>query len=242
MTTFAPGTNRDYANAYNNWWFGGGFERGEPAPRRQDFGPDAGGRMPSPELPGPPPPVPTQGYRPQPAGGQPWGDVLPPGRRRDADPYADIRDLMEQYPGVDPAALRRHKANMERERLNEAADRFRNDSRQYDPETVRNERMRRQAEQNDREQRDGANRYYEQQRRESERVVPPPSQPRPPVGVSPRPINGSPPGGNYGGPPRLFQPGMAQPVPPPSQGTPYGAPSPWGGGPPRRLFAKPPRT
>lgn len=38
MTTFAPGTNPGYVNAYNNWWFGSNG-RG-PAPRRSDFGPD----------------------------------------------------------------------------------------------------------------------------------------------------------------------------------------------------------
>lgn len=37
MTSFAPGTNRDYAAAYNDWWFGGA--QGE-APNRKDFGPD----------------------------------------------------------------------------------------------------------------------------------------------------------------------------------------------------------
>ncbi len=47
MTTFAPGTNRDYANAHSNWWFGGGSQRGESAPRRQAFGPDANGTTPA---------------------------------------------------------------------------------------------------------------------------------------------------------------------------------------------------
>lgn len=39
MTSFAPGTNRDYANAYDNWWFG---QNGRgPAPQRSSFGPDS---------------------------------------------------------------------------------------------------------------------------------------------------------------------------------------------------------
>lgn len=38
MTSFAPGTNPEYAAAYNNWWFNGGQQRGEPAPNRQAFG------------------------------------------------------------------------------------------------------------------------------------------------------------------------------------------------------------
>lgn len=39
MTSFAPGTNRDYANAYNNWWFN---QNGQgPAPQRSAFGPDS---------------------------------------------------------------------------------------------------------------------------------------------------------------------------------------------------------
>lgn len=41
MTTFAPGTNKDYANAYNNWWFGGGAQSGQKAPQRSSYGPDS---------------------------------------------------------------------------------------------------------------------------------------------------------------------------------------------------------
>lgn len=37
MTSFLPGTNKDYVSAYNNWWFGGA--KG-PAPERGNFGPD----------------------------------------------------------------------------------------------------------------------------------------------------------------------------------------------------------
>jgi hypothetical protein len=39
VSFFAPGTNRDYANAYDNWWFG---QNGRgPAPQRSSFGPDS---------------------------------------------------------------------------------------------------------------------------------------------------------------------------------------------------------
>lgn len=37
MTSFLPGTNKDYVNAYNNWWFNGAQG---PAPDRGGFGPD----------------------------------------------------------------------------------------------------------------------------------------------------------------------------------------------------------
>lgn len=37
MTSFLPGTNKDYVAAYNNWWFNGA--KG-PAPDRGKFGPD----------------------------------------------------------------------------------------------------------------------------------------------------------------------------------------------------------
>lgn len=37
MTSFLPGTNKDYVNAYNNWWFNGAQG---PAPDRGTFGPD----------------------------------------------------------------------------------------------------------------------------------------------------------------------------------------------------------
>jgi hypothetical protein len=37
MTSFLPGTNKDYVNAYNNWWFNGAQG---PAPDRGKFGPD----------------------------------------------------------------------------------------------------------------------------------------------------------------------------------------------------------
>lgn len=38
MTTFAHGTDPGYANAYTNWFYGGGFRSGQPKPRRQDYG------------------------------------------------------------------------------------------------------------------------------------------------------------------------------------------------------------
>lgn len=39
MTSFAPGTNSDYANAYNNWWFNNNGQG--PAPQRSAFGADS---------------------------------------------------------------------------------------------------------------------------------------------------------------------------------------------------------
>lgn len=41
MTSFAPGTNQNYANAYSNWWSAGGDASGRPAPNRASFGPDS---------------------------------------------------------------------------------------------------------------------------------------------------------------------------------------------------------
>lgn len=41
MTRFAQGTNQDYANAYNSWWFGGA---GGPPPQRGAFGQDTPAR------------------------------------------------------------------------------------------------------------------------------------------------------------------------------------------------------
>ena len=37
MTSFLPGTNKEYVAAYNNWWFNGAQG---PAPDRGKFGPD----------------------------------------------------------------------------------------------------------------------------------------------------------------------------------------------------------
>lgn len=46
MASFAPGTNPSYANAYSNWWLG---QQGNgPAPQRSTFGPDAGQAQPVP--------------------------------------------------------------------------------------------------------------------------------------------------------------------------------------------------
>jgi hypothetical protein len=39
MTSFAPGTNQDYANAVNNWWFNNNGQG--PPPQRSAFGPDS---------------------------------------------------------------------------------------------------------------------------------------------------------------------------------------------------------
>lgn len=41
MTKFAHGTNKDYANAFDNWWFGGGAQSGQEAPQRSSYGPDS---------------------------------------------------------------------------------------------------------------------------------------------------------------------------------------------------------
>lgn len=47
MTMFAPDTPQGYANAYNNWFYGGGARSGQPSPKPQDYGmPGASGPKP----------------------------------------------------------------------------------------------------------------------------------------------------------------------------------------------------
>lgn len=263
MTTFAPGTNRDYANAYNNWFWNGGYARGEPAPRRQDFGPDSNGLMPRP---------PADPY----AGLEDLRDMYP---GVSPDELRRLRDRMEEARRGDAAD--RYRQDMERyapqyernaraenQRLEEEMRR-----RQQQPQTPPVERR------DPREWRDG-------------RLAPPGSPvgvyPRQPIGgrppdsgpprlqplpaprVAPQPDSydrragmgdmaswasqqaaqaalpgrqitqygpgsfGSAAGEPGGSSRQLFRQGMAQPVQPQSQGTPYGAPSPWGGAPSRQ--------
>lgn len=170
MTSFAPGTNPQYANAYSNWWFGGAQG---PPPNRASFGPDAG--------------PPTIG-----------------GRGAPANPYADVQDLMQLYPGVDPNELRRFRQQQEQAMLGEAADRFRADSAAVAPE-------------------------YEKRRVEGNRAAAEAFAKKPGQQFGqPGPQGGRIP--QQG----MFRPGMAQPIQPPPQGTPYGwqpaAPPPAGQG------------
>lgn len=106
------------------------------------------------------------------------------------DPYADIRDLMEQYPGVDPNELRRFKEMQRQAQLADAADRFRQDQAAVAPpyERARQEQNQAMAEQ------------FAQKNQQQ-------------YGYRPM---GSPGGSTY-------KPGMAQPIQPQSQGTPYGS-------------------
>lgn len=197
------------------------------------------------------------------------------------NPWAGVEDLRDKYPGVFPDDLRRFKANAERARLDEAADRFRRDSRAVDPYLRTQDRMRQEATGNDREQRELAERWNNSPAGQQPLPVPRFGNPAPPPprgfggtpwrgapgGFDPRPggpgarlptpIPGSvgetgnytspqpsPAPGAWGGHARAaglnmqqyspqpaggYRPGMAQPIAPPSQGTPYGAPSPFQG-------------
>jgi len=77
-------------------------------------------------------------------GGRAYGDAVPyrtgGGFPTPPNPYADVQDLMKQYPGVDPNELRRYKKQTEQARLDEAADRFRRDSANVAPQYEKNRR------------------------------------------------------------------------------------------------------
>lgn len=78
-------------------------------------------------------------------GASPFGGALgnPPrlgGRRPSDDPYADVRELMQQYPGVDPNELRRFRDQLQQAERDDAAERFRRDSASVAPEYERQRR------------------------------------------------------------------------------------------------------
>jgi hypothetical protein len=61
-----------------------------------------------------------------------------PGSRPPADPYSDVRDMMQQYPGVDPNELRRLRDRQGQAQRDNAADRFRQDIAKVAPPYERN--------------------------------------------------------------------------------------------------------
>jgi hypothetical protein len=70
------------------------------------------------------------------------GGFIPvtPGSRPPEDPYSDVRELMAQYPGVDPNELRRFREQMAARERDNAADRFRQDSAAVAPDYERRRR------------------------------------------------------------------------------------------------------
>lgn len=108
-------------------------------------------------------------------------------RPRESDPYADVRDLMQRYPGVDPAELRRFRENQRRAAAEGAASRFREDSQQYDPEYRREADRRRRADELAREQKQLAEQWKNSQPGRAQPIRPQSQGTplRPPVAASP---------------------------------------------------------
>lgn len=162
MTSFAPGTNPEYAAAYNNWWFNGGQQRGAPAPNRQAFGPGSG-----------------EGQRFRPGQAQPmqpqwtpYGGVSPASM-----PGAPRRPGRQRPPAIGGAAQEAGQAPA------------------WDPYH-----------------------RYGYGTRDEWRAAGSPRSSRPPADQGP--ARAAPAG-------QPFRPGQAQPIPPQSQGTPYGQPAPF---------------
>lgn len=81
MTSFAPGTNPQYANAYSSWFFNGGPRTGSQAPKPGDFGPAASGPMtPNRAVPAPYPPTSPGTMLPAPPRPTPTPSKPGPGR------------------------------------------------------------------------------------------------------------------------------------------------------------------
>lgn len=174
-----------------------------------------------------PAPSPYQGKVPF---GGTYGDAIPYRPRPPADPYADVRELMAQYPGVDPNELRRFRDQQRQAERDDAANRFRQDSAAVAPEYERRRQAANQAsaEAMARSQRPGygttrqggmAGDMASWGSREAAQSA---------LGGGGVVQFGPGSWGGAGGErPAPFRPGMAQPIQTQSYGTPYGAPSPW---------------